>query len=95
MAYYEYEYIRADGIRVVIGRAKVPMDQASDPVEVLDLTDKNTYIATRILSLTANMSKAWSDDIINSDLPPVHYGPEDVARDRAKKKGRKRKAPTS
>jgi hypothetical protein len=93
MAHYEYEYVRADGVRVVVERVNVPMAESDTPVEVLDDTDKNTYIATRILSLTADMSLSWDEDIKASDLPPKHYGPEDVARDRAAKRGRKKQAP--
>lgn len=80
MATYEYEYTREDGTCVRVQRVNVPMSQSSDPIEVVDKEDGKCYLAERIMSLTADMSFSWSDDVRNSDLPPVDAKPEDVAK---------------
>lgn len=94
MPMYEYEYTREDGsvVQIVYPGS---METASEPIEVVDKEDGNRYIATRIMSLTADMSYSWSDDVRNSDLPPVNYTPEDVKRDLAKKKRRSKKKNTA
>ena len=91
MPTYEYEYTRNDGKEIRVTRYNVSVSKCSEPIEVVDESDGNTYIAERVISLTADMSHSWSDDVRNSDLPPVHYTPEDVKADLAKRKGRKLK----
>lgn len=95
MPTYEYMYERMDGATVKVERVNVPISQSSEDIVVVDTVDGISYIAQRIMSLTGDMSQAWTDDIRNSDLPPKHYGPADVTRDRAKRKGRKRSKATS
>ncbi len=91
MPTYEYQYTRKNGHVVTLERLYVPMSQAAEPIEVLDTEDGNRYIAERIISAGGDMSLAWTDDVRNSDLPPKHYGPEDVKRDLAHRKSRKRR----
>ena len=89
MATYEYQYTRSDGTSIRVERINVPMSKASESVEVVDEVDGKRYIAKRIMSITANMGHSWSEDVRTSDLPPKHYGPEDVKRDKERRKGRK------
>lgn len=75
---YEYTYTREDGTVVEIERSGIPMSKASDPIEVVDPEDGNTYIATRIISLTANMGYTWEYDTNTADLPPVNATPKSI-----------------
>lgn len=90
MPTYEYLYTRADGEEITVTKVNVPMSQSSESIEVIDEEDGISYIAERVISLTANMGASWDEDVRNSDLPPKHYGPEDVQRDLDRRKGRKR-----
>ena len=54
------------------------MSKSADPIEVVDSVDGNTYIAERILSLTADMGYSWDYATNTSDLPPVDAHPKDV-----------------
>lgn len=96
MPTYEYAYER-NGEKVVVERHNVPMSQSSDSIEVVDTEDGNRYIAERIFSVNAHMNHSWSEDINASDLPPKHWGPDDVKRHAANKskRARQRKASTS
>lgn len=88
MAIYEYEYTKADGTTVVVEEIRSMSDRLND-LEVIDLQDGNSYLATFRMSVNADMSKSWDDEMLNSDLPPRHYSPEDVQRDLNARKGRK------
>lgn len=76
MPTYEYMYKRKDGTEVIVERSNVPISERNTPIEVED--GGEVYTAERILSLTADMSYSWTDDVRNSDLPPVDAKPEDV-----------------
>lgn len=89
MPTYEYEYTKADGEVVRVQRFNVPMSEHDKPVEVKD-EDGKVYSATRVMSVTADMSYSWTDDVRNSDLPPVDAKPEDVTA-AMNKKPRKRR----
>jgi hypothetical protein len=89
MPTYEYEYTRKDGKTVRVTKFAVPVEESAKPIRVVDKTDGRRYTARRIMSITARMNHSWSEDVNASDLPPKHYGPEDVARDKERRKGRK------
>lgn len=80
MPIYEYQYTRADGRVVQVTKHNVPMSEYDKPITVTDIDDGQEYQAERIPSLTADMSYSWTDDVRNSDLPPVDATPEDVAK---------------
>lgn len=86
MPTYEYIYDRMDGTTVHVERINVPMSQSGDEITVVDTVDGNSYIAERFMSVTSDMKLAWTEDIRTSDLPPKHYGPEDVQRDLARRR---------
>lgn len=89
MPTYNYEYTRDDGTLVEF-EAFRHMSARNEAFEVLDKEDGKTYIATRGRIEGAQVSPLVGADWKNSDLPPVHYGPEDVAKDQERRKGRKR-----
>jgi hypothetical protein len=75
MPIYEYKFTDYKGNEHVIERMR-PAENRDDPITVT--YEYEQYEAHRVISLTANMGYTWSDDVRNSDLPPVNARPEDI-----------------